>query len=1189
MAETIEERLVRFFKQEKYRDIISRAVISGRKTIPVDFGDLLIFDKEFAEKIQSEPLTYLPILDNAAFRQLELEYPDYASKIGSFKTAVRGLPETIPIRKIRSEHLRKLIAVDGIVVRASTVRPLLESAAYRCRYCGNLYHVAGSKPPSRCKTPRCLERRPAFELVEEESVFADFQTLGVQEKPEDLPPGQIPRIIDVRVKGDSVDMAAPGDRVTVTGILELAAERLENSAQPRKTFLDAVSIEPRGKELESLLITPEEEKMFREMAADTQNYQRLIESVAPSIQGLEHIKEAILLLLFGGRSKVFPDGVRVRGDMHVLLVGDPGTAKSTLLLYAAQIAPRGVYTSGRGSTAAGLTAAVVRDQGGGLVLEAGASVLADMGICVIDEIDKMRPEDRVAMHEVMAQQSYHPSFELLTYDKGKMRIGELVDSLLNSNAADVCVVDKSEVLLKPPNIQVYTLDPANLRVSVCRPARVSRHKAPAHFIKITYNNGREIIVTPEHPVFVSSERHLLSTIRADHVKPGDYVPAPRILPNSSSQVLLREVASRPREKKVRLPLQLTPELARLLGYIAAEGHFHKGSSFEICFSNKDSRLLSDFRRLAEKLFCIIPNVHTDRRYGVVTLRLISTRLFRWFEKNFPELVADATHKRAPSKIMSASKDIVREFLRGVFAGDGEVSSSATLKTASRLFAEDCQDLLLKLGIHSSIHSSGNKYYRLRILSHSLSLFKDEILLFDSKQQKAAQLLQKSNTRRHHDILPPEVAKHIIRLMKLLGIRYRGEFYNNLRRRHGISRSVVRRCLDFMEEKLYRSKIVITQADTLRGVRSALGWSQQELAKHLSVSRSVVDYAERGGYDEEMRKRLLMEAVTKSNEVLRQVEGELQLLRNIVDSDLRWLRVKKVEKIRNAGPYRTEWVYDVTVEPTHSFISHGLLLHNTVSIAKGGIVATLNARCSILAAANPELGRYDVYRPFNENVNLPITLLSRFDLIFVLRDEPSPEADKTVSSHIVSLHVEGGIKKEPPIPPNILKKYIAYSKKIEPVLTQEAAEVLQQFYLSMRAVYEKTSTVSITARQLESLIRLAEARARACLRSVVTVDDAQVAVRLMRRSLSEVGIDVETGRPDIDVIMTGKPRSVREKLSLVLNVIRELQEQHGYADDEALKKELQEQGLSKSEIDRIINRMITEGRIYTPKPGAYRLA
>ncbi|MEM0381397.1 MAG: Minichromosome maintenance protein MCM, partial [Nitrososphaerota archaeon] len=165
----------------------------------------------------------------------------------------------------------------------------------------------------------------------------------------------------------------------------------------------------------------------------------------------------------------------------------------------------------------------------------------------------------------------------------------------------------------------------------------------------------------------------------------------------------------------------------------------------------------------------------------------------------------------------------------------------------------------------------------------------------------------------------------------------------------------------------------------------------------------------------------------------------------------------------------------------------------------------------------------------------------------------------------------------------------YSKKIEPVLTQEAAEVLQQFYLSMRAVYEKTSTVSITARQLESLIRLAEARARACLRSVVTVDDAQVAVRLMRRSLSEVGIDVETGRPDIDVIMTGKPRSVREKLSLVLNVIRELQEQHGYADDEALKKELQEQGLSKSEIDRIINRMITEGRIYTPKPGAYRLA
>jgi len=136
---------------------------------------------------------------------------------------------------------------------------------------------------------------------------------------------------------------------------------------------------------------------------------------------------------------------------------------------------------------------------------------------------------------------------------------------------------------------------------------------------------------------------------------------------------------------------------------------------------------------------------------------------------------------------------------------------------------------------------------------------------------------------------------------------------------------------------------------------------------------------------------------------------------------------------------------------------------------------------------------------------------------------------------------------------------------------------------MRTVYEKTSTVSITARQLESLIRLAEARARAALRNVVTGEDAKAAIELMRRSLSEVGIDVESGKPDIDVIMTGKPMSVREKLSLVLDVIRQLEQQHGYADDSALRQELQEQGLSRGEIDRIINRMITEGRIYSPKP------
>lgn len=672
MSVPLEEKLVDFFKAEKYRALLARAALTNQRSIPVDFSDLLAFDEEISNRIVNEPLRYLPALSRAAYKQLQIESPEYAARITNFYARVHNLPEVTPIREIRSAHLRKLIMVDGIVVRATVVKPMLDVGTFQCRYCGEKYRIPQDnaprlRQPERCVSPQCRGKRPSFELIQEESEFVDYQIIGIQEKPEDLPPGQLPRIVEVRLRDDLVDRARPGDRVLITSILLSLQERAgEAPLRTFRSYLDAVWVETVSKEPESLQITPEEEEMFKQMAQDPLIYNKIIDSLAPSIYGLEHIKEAIMLLLFGGRTKVFPDGVKVRGDINILLVGDPGTAKSALLQYVASIAPRGLYTSGRGTTAAGLTAAVIREQGGGMVLEAGATVLADMGVCCIDEIDKMKPEDRVALHEVMAQQ-------------------------------------------------------------------------------------------------------------------------------------------------------------------------------------------------------------------------------------------------------------------------------------------------------------------------------------------------------------------------------------------------------------------------------------------------------------------------------------------------------------------------------------------TASVAKGGIVATLNARTAILAAANPALGRYDPYMSFTDNVNLPVTLLSRFDLIFVLRDEPNPEQDRKVSSHILALHSMGSPTVVPPIKPEVLKKYIAYAKRVNPELTPGALRILEDFYLQMRSVYEKTSTVTITARQLESLIRLAEARARAALRDKVTEEDAGAVVLLMKRSLQEVGIDVKTGKPDIDVIMTGKPKSVRDKLAVVLNTIKEFEDRKGVAEEEELKAALLENGLSEPEINRILSWLITEGKVYTPKPGCYKVA
>ncbi|MEM1947925.1 MAG: minichromosome maintenance protein MCM [Candidatus Caldarchaeum sp.] len=670
-SQPLEERLVLFFKSEKYRELLRESAVKKRRSIPVDFNDLIKFDEKFAMELVNKPTVLYNVLNRACYRQLQIEDPEYARTVKTFTARIVSLPTVTSIREVRSEHLRKLVMIDGMVSKASAVKPILKTGVFRCRYCGSTQEV--EQTAQKLLTPEaCIDRtcrgskRPSFELIPEESSYIDYQVIGVQEKPEDLPPGQLPRVIEMRLKDDLVDIVRPGDRVIGVGIVESQQERAGEG--PLKTFriyLDAVSIEPASKEPQAVQISPEDEKLFKKMAEDPFIVNKLVESVAPSIYGLDHIKKAILLLLMGGRSKVFPDGLRVRGDVNILLVGDPGTAKSQLLQYVASIAPRGIYTSGRGSTAAGLTAAVLREKEGGMVLEAGAMVLADMGVCCIDEIDKMRPDDRVAIHEAMAQQ-------------------------------------------------------------------------------------------------------------------------------------------------------------------------------------------------------------------------------------------------------------------------------------------------------------------------------------------------------------------------------------------------------------------------------------------------------------------------------------------------------------------------------------------TVSVAKGGIVATLNARTAVLAAANPSFGRYDPYKNFAENVNLPMTILSRFDLIFVLRDEPNPDLDRKISSHISALHQVGEPEKPPAIPPDLLRKYIAYAKRHEPVVTGKALKLLEEFYLKMRSLYETTSTVSITARQFESLIRLTEAHARSRLRNSADEEDAAAAILLMKRSLQEVGIDIETGKPDIDVIMTGKPKSVREKMKLVVETIKKFEEKSGYAAEQELRAALIQEGLSDEEITRILTRLITEGRVFTPRTGAYKV-
>ena len=275
-----------------------------------------------------------------------------------------------------------------------------------------------------------------------------------------------------------------------------------------------------------------------------------------------------------------------------------------------------------------------------------------------------------------------------------------------------------------------------------------------------------------------------------------------------------------------------------------------------------------------------------------------------------------------------------------------------------------------------------------------------------------------------------------------------------------------------------------------------------------------------------------------------------------------------------------------MRPEDRVAIHEAMEQHTVSVAKGGIVATLNARTAILAAANPSLGRYEPHRTVAENISLPVTILSRFDLIFVLKDVPNKETDGKMSEHILEIHRKGISPVESPIPLELLRKYVSYAKGIRPTLSQAAVQRLNDFYLAMRSASEaEGSPVAITARQLESLVRIAEARARVSLRKEVLAEDAEAAITIMKRSLEEVGIDLSSYKMDIDIIMTGKSKSMRDRLQIILSALIEMEKETGLAEKTALLNELEtEYKVPKGEAERLIGQLLREGTIYEPREG-----
>ncbi|BBD72569.1 hypothetical protein HS1genome_0958 [Sulfodiicoccus acidiphilus] len=267
--------------------------------------------------------------------------------------------------------------------------------------------------------------------------------------------------------------------------------------------------------------------------------------------------------------------------------------------------------------------------------------------------------------------------------------------------------------------------------------------------------------------------------------------------------------------------------------------------------------------------------------------------------------------------------------------------------------------------------------------------------------------------------------------------------------------------------------------------------------------------------------------------------------------------------------------------------HEAMEQQTVSIAKAGIVAKLNARTTVISAGNPKFGRYIPERGVADNINLPSTILSRFDLIFILRDKPG-EGDQLLASHILDMHSESSYGQ--PIQIDVLKKYIAFARKnVRPVLSAEARQLLLDFFVEMRkkSAESSDSPILITPRQLEALIRMTEAYARMALKQTAEREDAERAINIMRIFLEAVGIDVESGRLDIDTIMTGRPKTARDRMAKVSEIVDALAEETECAKLSEVIEEARGYGIDKAAVEKILSEMRKSGLVIEVRTECYR--
>ena len=379
--------------------------VTGKKSIVIDYEHMLAMIPDIAHKLIEMPEDVIKMFEEV----VQLLASSYFGKDVKLNVRICNLPTTLLPKDVDSSHLNRFIQVEGVVTRLSQIKPFVQKAVYVCKDCGREVtrvqrpYSSFEYKPRKC--PDCGSRNIFRD--NERSKFLNYQSLRLQDAPERLRGGAMPRYLDAILLDDLCDTVTPGDRVIVTGILKVVEDKSERRPVP-KTVLVINNVTKLTKDIEEMELSKEDIQKIEEEARLAREgkinlKERMVKSIAPSIHGWEMEKLGLLLALFSGEDQKLPDGTTQRHRIHILLAGDPAVAKSHLLEFLEQVAPRANLRSGEGVSGPGLTAAVVKGEDGDWLLEAGVLVLSDKGYALIDELDKMNPDDRSRFHRAMEQ------------------------------------------------------------------------------------------------------------------------------------------------------------------------------------------------------------------------------------------------------------------------------------------------------------------------------------------------------------------------------------------------------------------------------------------------------------------------------------------------------------------------------------------------------------------------------------------------------------------------------------------------------------------------------------------------------------------------------------------------------------------------------------------------------------------